>query len=167
MAAPPNKAILAGALAAAAGVAAFVAPWEGRSLTPYRDVVGVWTVCEGITRNVEQRKYTHAECDALLRNEVATHLRGVAKCINVPLKENEWVAIGSVTYNMGVGAICGSGMVRQINAGLPASTWCKRLLDWNKVKDHYDPALKRWVYRPVRGLTRRREAEYRVCVGED
>jgi lysozyme len=149
------KVVAAGALLAAAGVASFVKPWEGRSLTPYRDVVGVWTVCEGITRNVEQRRYTHAECDALLRDEVAIHLRGVAKCINVPLKENEWVAVGSWTYNVGVGAACGSSLVRKINAGQPASVWCADLLRWNRAGG-----------RVVRGLTLRRQAEYKVCIGE-
>ena len=150
------KVVAAGALLAAAGVASLVKPWDGRSLTPYRDVVGVWTVCEGITRNVEQRRYTHAECDALLRDEVAIHLRGLDACIQPALKENEWVAVGSLGFNAGVAAICRSTLVRMINAGRPASEWCQQILRWNRAGG-----------RVVRGLTLRRQAEYRVCVGED
>lgn len=147
-------AILAGAIAAAAGTAAFVKPWEGEKLTPYRDIVGVWTVCSGITRNVEQRTYTRAECKALLTDEVQIHLQGVAKCIAVPLQQNEWVAVGSLTFNAGVSAICNSSLVRQINAGQPHEVWCRQILRWDRAGG-----------RKVRGLTLRREAEYRVCMG--
>lgn len=145
-------AVVAGAVAAAAAVAGFVKPWEGESLTPYKDIVGVWTVCAGVTRNVEQRRYTQAECDGLLKDEVAIHLRGVAKCIHRELPEHQWVAIGSWTYNVGVGAACGSTLVRKINAGEP---WCAELLRWDRAGG-----------KRVRGLTRRRQAEYEVCVGE-
>jgi lysozyme len=149
-----SRVVMAAALAAAAATAAFVRPWEGEPLDPYRDIVGVWTVCAGITRNVEQRRYTRAECRELLKDEVAIHLSGVAKCINRPLRENEWVAIGSWTFNVGVGAACKSTLVRKVNSGAPASAWCPELLKW-------DRAGGRKVY----GLTRRRTAEYRVCMG--
>lgn len=154
MAKAPRAAILAGALAAVAGTAYFVAPKEGERLTPYRDVVNKLTWCYGETHGTPKPRYTHAECLALLQDSVAQHLMGVAKCINVPLKENEWVAIGSWTYNVGVGAACGSGLVRKINAGVPASGWCPELLKWDRAGG-----------RRVRGLTLRRQDEYRVCIG--
>ena len=147
----PTQGVLAGALAAAIAVAGFVKPWEGRELTPYQDIVGVWTVCEGITRDVEQHRYTNKECDALLRDEVAIHLRGVSKCIHRPLPQHQWVAIGSWVYNVGVGAACGSSLVRKINAGEP---WCAELLKWDRAGG-----------RRVSGLTRRRQAEYAMCEG--
>lgn len=145
------------ALSVAAALAAFIAPWEGRELVPYRDIVGVWTVCEGVTAEAVDpgRTYTDAECDALTTDAVARHLRGVAVCIHKPLTEGQWVAVGSWTYNVGIGAACGSTLVRQINAGLPAETWCRQLLRWD-----YAGGKK------VRGLTRRRQAEYRICIGE-
>lgn len=146
------RAVLAGALAAAVAVAGFVKPWEGRSLTPYRDIVNVVTWCDGITTGTPKESYTPAECDALLKDEVAIHLRGVAKCIHRELPEHQWVAIGSWTYNVGVGAACGSTLVRKINAGEP---WCAELLRWDRAGG-----------KRVRGLTRRRQAEYEVCVGE-
>lgn len=146
--------VLAGALAAVGGTAYFVGPWEGESLTPYRDIVGRVTWCFGETHGTPKERYTHAECQALLEDSVAQHLMGVAKCINRPLKQNEWVAIGSWTYNVGVGAACGSSLVRKINAGVPASGWCPELLKWDRAGG-----------RKVKGLTRRRQAEYRVCMG--
>jgi lysozyme len=150
--------VLAGALLAAAGTAAFIGPWEGRRLTAYRDVVNVWTVCEGVTGPAAQpgRTYTEAECDALTTDAVAKHLRGIATCIHVPLKENEWVAVGSWAYNVGVSAACGSTLVRKINAGDGPYKWCQQLLRWDRAGG-----------KKVRGLTRRRQAEYKVCIGAD
>ena len=154
------KVILGGALAAAAGVAAFVAPWEGRELDAYRDVVGVWTICEGITGPdvVRGRTATHAECDALLETAVARHLTGLAACVQVPLKENEWIALGSWVFNVGVYGACNSSLVRKVNAGVPATTWCRELLKWDKGR-------KNGKLVTIRGLTRRREAEFKTCLG--
>nr|WP_238346264.1 lysozyme [Luteimonas saliphila] len=129
-----------------------IAPWEGLRTDPYQDIVGVWTVCYGET-NVEMRRYTPAECEAMLGESVGRYVEGVAKCINRPLTVNQWAAIGSWTYNVGAKAACNSTLVRQINAGQPASTWCRQLLRWNRAGG-----------REVRGLTNRRKAEFEVCL---
>lgn len=146
--------VAAGAIAAVAATVAFITPWEGTKLQPYQDIVGVWTVCEGVTgfEVVPNRRYTEAECNALTTNAVAKHLRGVDICIHKPLSHNEWVAVGSWTYNVGVQAACKSSLVRQINEGQPAEVWCRQLLKWDYAGG-----------KRVRGLTRRREAEYRMC----
>lgn len=152
-AAVSKKAVVAGALAAIIASAAFIAPWEGEELQPYRDIVGVLTVCYGQTENVEMRRYTPAECEASLRMETARHLLQVAQCIDRPLDPNEWVAVASWTYNVGTGAACKSTLVRKINAGAAPTDWCRELLKWDRAGG-----------RKVRGLIRRREAEYRECV---
>ena len=148
------KAGAAGALIAAAIAAsvAIIAPWEGRELEPYQDIVGVWTVCYGST-NAPMRQYTPAECDAMLATEAGHYLREVAKCIHAPVTTNQLAAITSWTYNVGVAAACRSTLIRLLNAGEPAAVWCKQLLRWNRAGG-----------REVRGLTRRRQAEYEVCI---
>lgn len=152
-----GKTIAAGGVLAVAGaVAAFVVPWEGNELKAYQDIVGVWTACAGVTDGIGPgQSYTRAQCDALNKQEIAKHLTGVAKCIKRPLTENEWVAVGSWTYNIGVRAACNSTLVEQINVGFPGAVWCKQLLRWDRAGG-----------KKVRGLTRRREAEYRMCIGE-
>lgn len=153
---PPRHApgtILAGALAAVVATAALVGPWEGRRLSPYKDIVGVWTWCNGETAGIRKDRYTEAECDALLYDSTAKHLRGVAKCVNVPLSQNQWIAVGSWSFNVGVRAACGSSLVRKINAGLPAAMWCRDLLKWDYAGG-----------KRVRGLSLRRQSEYEVCV---
>lgn len=147
-----TTAVIASALALATTL---VKPWEGYRSEPYRDIVGVLTVCYGKTANVEQRTYTRAECEGFLQEELKKHLDGVAQCIDRPLTENEWAAVLSWSYNVGVNAACRSGLVRKINAGAPASVWCGE--------------LRRWVYadgKYSRGLANRREAELAMCLGQ-
>lgn len=134
-----------------------VAPWEGRALVPYKDIVGVWTVCEGVTGQavVPGRRYSEAECDRLTQDALGRHYRGVMSCIHRPITVNEGAAIVSWAYNVGVGAACGSTLIRMLNAGAPAVVWCQELLRWNKAGG-----------KAVRGLTNRRQAELKVCLGE-
>jgi len=156
--APQNRTgpAVAGGAAIALALAALVRPWEGRELVPYKDIVGVWTVCEGVTGKavIPGRRYTDPECDALTQTALGAHYRGVAECIKRPLAVHEMAAIVSWTYNVGVGAACGSTLIRKVNSGLPASIWCPELLKWNKAGG-----------REVRGLTNRRKAELEVCLG--
>ena len=140
----------AGIIAVAAAV---IAPWEGRRLTPYKDIVGIATVCYGHTGNVQARKYTPAECDALLASDIAEHWAGVSKCIARPVTDNQGAAILSLAFNVGVSAVCRSTLIRKLNAGEPASVWCRELLRWNKAGG-----------REVRGLTNRRKAELKLCL---
>lgn len=47
---------------------------EGVSYIPYKDIVGVWTVCHGHTGKdiMLGKTYTKAECKALLNKDLAT-----------------------------------------------------------------------------------------------
>lgn len=149
-----GRAIAGAGLAAVLAVAAaFVAPWEGLELRPYRDLVGKLTWCYGETRGTPKEAYTKAECDALLREGLGQFYAGMSRCIHRPLTEGQWVAVLSWSWNVGQQAACGSTLVRQINAGHPAAVWCRQLLRW----DYADG-------RRVRGLTNRRKAEYSECV---
>lgn len=154
-----TKAVVTGGIAAAAaGVIALatmvVKPWEGVSLTPYTDIVGVQTVCYGET-NVAMRKYTMAECDELLQSDLGRRLAELGKCIHMPLRENEFAAILSLAYNVGTSAVCKSTLVRKVNAGAAPAEFCPELLRWNRAGG-----------REVRGLTNRRKAEMALCMGE-
>lgn len=140
--------LVGGVLAAAIAI---IAPWEGRELKPYKDIVGVWTVCYGST-NVAMREYTADECRAVLEDEAFVYLQGVASCIHQPMTTNQLAAITSWTYNVGVGAACKSTLVSLINAGRPPIEWCGQLLRWDYAGG-----------RKVKGLTNRRKAEYEVC----
>ncbi|MEG3193573.1 lysozyme, partial [Lysobacter sp. D1-1-M9] len=139
-----------------AATVAFVAPWEGgveRGVAkPYRDIVGVWTVCYGDTA-VPMREYTSAECEQMLGTRLGRDLDQLGECITGPVSTHQMAAILSLAYNAGVPSICRSTLVRQLNAGQPPQVWCQQ--------------FDRWVFaggRKVRGLVNRRAAEKELCL---
>ena len=88
-----------------------------------------------------------------LIKDVQTVEAGMRRCVKVPVYQHEWDAYTSLTYNIGVGAFCGSTLVRRLNAGDYAGA-CRQILRWDRQKG-----------RVLRGLTKRRQAEYKLCTG--
>jgi len=72
----------------------------------------------------------------------------------VPLHQHEYDAFLSLAYNIGSGAFCGSTLVRLLNDRRYCEA-CDQILRWDKFQG-----------RPLRGLTLRRQAEHRQCLGD-
>jgi len=131
----------------------FIGKWEGTRTTPYKDVIGVMTVCTGETR-VAMRKYTVAECSDMLNKAIA-HQYGpaVLKCTPVLIEHpNELAAAISLTYNIGTGAYCKSSIARNFNAGRITAA-CNGFPAWNRAGG-----------RVINGLTLRRKDEQKLCL---
>lgn len=148
--------LAAGAILAAA--VPVVSDFEGRSLEAYRDIVGVATICDGVTIGVQMGDVaTDKECDTLLAREFKAHAVGLAACVDDTVEQkiprDMGVALVSWTYNVGVGAACRSTLVRKLNAGDLVGA-CNELPRWNRAGG-----------RVVRGLTNRRAAEQAMCLG--
>lgn len=105
--------------------------WEGRSLTPYKDVVGVWTVCEGETR-VEMRRYTEEECDELSKKMYREFLASVqAQLPGVEQWPYMHAAHADISINIGQAAFARSSMRRHyLNGDYRES--CRAHLLYNK-----------------------------------
>lgn len=136
----------------------FVGQWEGLELVAYRDIVGVWTVCYGETKGISAgMRFSKAQCDAILSRELLSY-RGrlhryfteQTKAARLPVRRD--LAYISLAYNAGVAGIGKSTAVRRLNAGDIAGG-CKALTWWNKAGQ-----------RVIRGLVRRRAAEYELCM---
>ncbi len=155
MAGAPARVVALGGAAALALAAAIVKPWEGYEPIPYRDVIGVLTVCYGTTgpEVVAGRRYTRAECDAFLRDDLAEANGHVRRCIGRPMPERVEAAVTSLVYNAGPRAVCGSTLQRKAVAGDWAGT-CAELSRWNRAGG-----------RVIKGLVNRRAAERAVCEG--
>lgn len=84
-------------------------------------------------------------------------------CVNVPLHQHEYDALVSFSYNVGSGAFCRSTLVKKLNVS-DYSGACAELLRWRffQGRDCALPANTRLCG----GLVKRREAEYRLCMGE-
>lgn len=132
---------------------ALVGGFEGYSAVAYRDPVGIVTACYGETKGIRMgMRFTKAQCDQKLAESLEAHARGMEACTNVELPDERYVGLLSFTYNVGVASYCGSTLVRKLNDGDTVGA-CDELLKWNKAKGI-----------PLRGLTRRREAERELCL---
>lgn len=132
--------------------------WEGRRNDPYTDIAGVRTVCFGETYNVRERRYSDAECRALLTASLHKHGSGVRACLDNRAPVQVQAAFVSFAYNVGVSAACGSTAVRKLNAGDYRGA-CDGLLGWNKVRH---PVTRQLV--TSKGLANRRADERRLCL---
>jgi lysozyme len=93
-----------------------IAKWEGFEPEAYRDVVGIWTIGFGHTKDVKEGdKISYYDAIALLKKEVAYFARGVELNVKVPLTQNMFDAITSFTYNLGIGNLKRSTLLRKLN----------------------------------------------------
>ena len=150
----PGRKRLAGVVGATAvaGLIAVVAQFEGKSNDPYRDLVGIWTVCYGETR-VPMRRYSDDECEDMLADGLADFAEPVLKR-NPELRghDPQVIAATSLAYNIGPSAYRRSTVAKRFSAG----NWrgaCDAFLMWNRAGG-----------RVVPGLTKRRHKERAICL---
>lgn len=156
-----NVAKGAGALGLVALIMSQFTPiWEGRSLTPYKDVVGVWTVCEGETR-VPMRTYTEEECNEMSK-EMYKEFASYVKKVTPGIEENPymWAAFSDTAINIGKAGYNASSMKRHyLNKNYRES--CRSLLKYKYAGKKY------W-----KGLELRRTGDfnrigsYEVCLAD-
>jgi lysozyme len=142
------------ALALSASTLVGIAGWEGYSGSAYQDIVGIWTIGFGTTAGVKQGQSIDP-VKALKRklDDVQKFEGAIKQCVTVPLHQHEYDAYLSLAYNIGPTAFCRSTLVRLLNEGKYTMA-CEQILRWDKAGG-----------KVVRGLTLRREAEYRQCMG--
>lgn len=121
--------------------------WEGLLLTAYRDIAGVWTIGWGHTGGVYKgQTITVPQAEQLLARDLATaedfvNARG-------PATDNQFSAMVSLAFNIGLGGFLGSTVLRQHKAGNFAAA-ADAFLMWDKA--HVDGQLV-----TVQGLLDRR-----------
>jgi lysozyme len=142
------------ALSLSASALVGIAGWEGYSGTAYQDIVNIWTIGFGTTAGVKKGQ-TIDPVKALQRklDDVKKFEGALKQCVKVPLHQHEYDAYLSLAYNIGPTAFCNSTLVRRLNEE-KYDLACREILRWDKAGGKH-----------VRGLTLRREAEYRQCMG--
>ena len=129
--------------------AGFVSGWEGKRLTAYQCSAGVWTIGYGHTKGVKQGDTcTEEQANAWLLEDLADTQIRLARYINVPVTQNEAVALVSLAFNVGVGALSRSKLLRKLNSGDREGA-AEEFLDFDLANG-----------KRLAGLTRRREAEH-------
>jgi GH24 family phage-related lysozyme (muramidase) len=113
---------------------------EGNVLTAYPDpatggepwTIGVGhTSAAGLPKVVKGMKITAAESDEILSRDLKTFEAGVLSAVKVPLSQNEFDALVSLAFNIGVRAFSNSTLVKKLNAGDRKGA-ADQFLAWNK-----------------------------------
>ena len=133
---------------------AMIESFEGCLLKASNKLDGVWTIGYGQTGRYYGRRVrrgmttTKAEAHAWLRDHsIKTYEDAVTQAVKVPLNQNQFDALVSFTYNVGVGALKQSTALRKLNAGDYAGA-ADALTMWTKCRR-----------KVLAGLVRRRKEE--------
>lgn len=129
-----------------------VCGFEGLRLKAYDDGVGVWTIGYGTTviNGVKVKKgdtCTAEQAKSYMAQDLKKFESAVNTAVKVPLNQNQFDALVSLTYNIGNGAFKSSTLLKKLNAkdykGAAAE-----FPKWNKAGG-----------RVLAGLVKRRKAE--------
>ena len=122
--------------------------FEGCRLEAYKCPAGIWTIGYGHTTGVEKgQKITQTQAEAFLKHDLKHFENVVNEVVKVAITQNQFDALVSFTYNVGVGALKTSTLLRLLNSG-----------DYIGAAEQFD----RWVFAgqiKLAGLVRRRKAE--------
>lgn len=137
---------------------ALIREFEGFSEVAYADVVNVWTIGYGFTKGVKPGdKMTRQQADERLAEELREYEEGIEQACSAPLNQNQFDALACFTWNVGIGGMKKSSVVRAHNRG-DTEAAARAFSLWNKAGGKVYP-----------GLVRRRAAEaalYLEPVGE-
>jgi lysozyme len=91
--------------------------FEGCRLTAYKCPVGKWTIGFGHTEGVKEGdQITEQEAWDILDEDLKVYSLAVDKAVNVDLNPNQFEALTSLCYNIGVKAFSNSTLVKKLNA---------------------------------------------------
>lgn len=122
--------------------------FEGCRLKAYTDSGGVWTIGYGHTLDVSPGdKITQEQAETFLTNDLIRFEEGVSKVITIPVNENQFSALVSFAFNLGLGNLVKSHLLSYLNDGQYENA-AKEFPKWSNAG-----GMK------SEGLLRRREAE--------
>ena len=122
--------------------------WEGLRLKAYKCPANVWTIGYGHTKTAKAgMTITNSQADKLLLEDLKGYEAAVNTFTIVLLTQNQFDALVSFTFNVGIGAFRKSTLLRLVNQGR-----------FKEASNQFD----RWVFgggKQLPGLIARREAE--------
>ena len=135
---------------------ALIKKFEGCRLKAYRCSANVLTIGYGHTGGVKEDDIiTQPEADKLLENDIAKFEEYVSDNVIVELKQYQFDALVAWTFNLGVGNLRSSTMLKKLNES-----------DYDSVPSE----MKRWnkaAGKTLDGLIRRRKAEGLLFEGKE
>lgn len=142
----------------------FIQGWEGTRNKAYRDSAGIWTIGTGFIRylvghrrgtRVKAGDYlTDAEIEAEFIQQIQVYEQAVTDVVRVKLNQSQFNALVSLCYNIGVGALKRSTVIKELNQGRYTAA-SRAFSMWTRAGG-----------RVIRGLVNRREAEAKLFLSE-
>lgn len=127
--------------------------FEGVRLKAYQDSVGVWTIGYGHTSAAGAPNVTagltisQAEAESILQKDLGIFEKGVTEAVTASVNDNQFSALVSFAFNVGLGNLRSSTLLKKLNGG-----------DYNGASEEF----LRWTFaggQQLPGLVRRRNAE--------
>jgi lysozyme len=123
--------------------------FEGLQLKSYKDSVGVLTIGYGSTgQHVSPDMIiTKEQAEQLLKKDLERFEKGVSDLVKVELNQSQFDALVSFSFNLGLGNLKSSTLLKKLNASDYKGA-ADEILRWNRAGG-----------KVLNGLTRRRIAE--------
>lgn len=131
--------------------------FEGTKLKAYYDSVGIPTIGHGTIKYPNGKAVamgdviTLAQAESYMLNDLKSFEAAVNGAVKVPVTQNQYDAMVSLAYNIGVTGFTNSTLVRKLNAG-DVKGAADQFLVWNKGR-------VKGVLVEIKGLTNRRVKE--------
>lgn len=119
---------------------------EGLRLWAYPCPAGQWTIGYGHTPARSGQRITLQEAERLLIDDLRRHYTALRPYVRVALQPPQWEALVDMAFNVGVGAVAKSTLLRLINARADQREIQAQFRRWNRAKG-----------RVLAGLTKRCE----------
>lgn len=131
--------------------------WEGCSLKSYKDMIGIWTIGYGQTGDdiKEGLEITQEKADIWLLNKLYELSFQLDKAMKVSVSDNQFCALLSLIYNIGIGNFRRSSLLSKLNDGADFDDIAEEFLKWNRAGGHL-----------VEGLTNRRKEEKELFLSQ-
>lgn len=123
--------------------------YEGCKLKAYKDIVGILTLGYGHTGSDvhEGQVISQDEAESLLRLDLEKFEKGVNYLVTSDITQNQFDALVSFTFNLGIGSLSYSTLLKKVNAS-DFDSAKKEFLKWDMAGGKH-----------VNGLLIRRTAE--------
>lgn len=130
--------------------------FEGLRLKAYLCPAGKWSIGYGHTGDVaEGQAITEHQAEAILDVDLERFERGVGRVLDWPATENQFSALVSLAFNIGLPAFSNSTLLDKLNAGCGAREVADQFGRWVRGGGH-----------TLQGLVSRRAAEAELFLKE-
>lgn len=135
------------------GMKELIARFEGLRLKAYKCPAGIWTIAFGATtfngkRITEGLVITKEQAYEQLERDLAAFERGVERLVSKPINQDQFDALVSFSFNLGLGSLSRSTLLKKVNADPSDPTIRDSFAMWNKAGG-----------KVLAGLVKRRKAE--------